>query len=161
MSYSSLFSAVAATVVSNDPARKGEDASARAAFGVNGRFVVYAVHTRFDAVQWFVEDTSVVDDYGFFQVIRQDDTLEAALYGLPDGLTGKYERFGNFGRFALTVENDHLVVYDAYVCDDKGRALPVFSCLQGVCGVTAKNTAFERVLSHEIEMFDDFMEVAA
>jgi len=160
MSYFSLFSAVAATVVSNDPARKGEDASSRVAFGENGRFVAYAVHTRFDAVQWFVEDTTVIDSYGFFQVIRQESTLEAALSGLPDGLVGCYERFGNFGRFALTVENDHLCVYDAYVCDDKGHAMPVFSCLQGVCGESAKKMALARIMPHEAEMFDIWEDAA-
>ena len=41
--------------IANDPSRKGQKASATEPAGAEGAFEVYAVFTRFDAVEWFVE----------------------------------------------------------------------------------------------------------
>jgi len=155
MSLASLVSVLRSSVVSNDPTRKGEDASSRVVFGDNGRFVAYAVHTRFDAVSWFVEDTESVDEYGFFAVIRQESTIEEALHGLPCNLVTKYQRFGCWGRFALTVEDDHLTMYDSNVCDKKGHALPVMSFLSGVGSGQAKKVGLARTEDWEREFAND------
>jgi hypothetical protein len=131
-------------VEQNNPARKGEDASSRLSLGENGRFVAYAVHTRFDDVSWFVEDTETLDEDGCFAVIRQESTLDAALHGLPARLIPKTQRFGCWGRFALTVEDAHLCLYDAHVCDASGHALPVMSFLPGVGSGQARQIGMAR-----------------
>lgn len=74
-------------VQSNDPARAGQIASKVSYFGEFGRYSVYAVHTRFDAVQWFVTDAEGVTDEQVRHremppVIRQESTYEAAVAGL-------------------------------------------------------------------------------
>jgi len=61
----------------------GQQASNKEFFGEAGRYAVYAVHTRFDAVSWFVDDAMVIDDMGFAETIRQCDTKDQALKGLP------------------------------------------------------------------------------
>lgn len=78
------------TADANDPARKGQQASKRVTFGQFARYCIYAVHTRFDAVQWFVQDAHGVDEitHGVDEIthgpaiIRQEDSKEAALRGL-------------------------------------------------------------------------------
>ena len=71
----------------NDPNRAGQDASKRQYFGAFDRYSVFAVHTRFDAVCWFVTDAEgITDDQvragEFPPVIRQEATREAAMAGL-------------------------------------------------------------------------------
>lgn len=67
----------------NDPARAGQLASRRFTFGPFSRFAVAAVHTRFDAVSFFVFDAELVDELtGGPAVIRQADSLELAKVGL-------------------------------------------------------------------------------
>jgi hypothetical protein len=71
----------------NDPTRAGQDASKRQYFGEFGRYAVFAVHTRFDAVCWFVTDAESIADAQvrageFPAVIRQEATREAAMAGL-------------------------------------------------------------------------------
>jgi hypothetical protein len=68
--------------ITNDPARKGELAARKQLFGGNSRYAVAPVHTRFDAVQWFVWDAETLDDTGLPAVIRQADSLDEALTGL-------------------------------------------------------------------------------
>ena len=68
--------------MTNDARRAGQVAGGEEVFGEFSRFKVFAVHTRFDAVQWFVTDAEKVDDAGLPAVIRQESTREAALLGL-------------------------------------------------------------------------------
>ena len=64
----------------NDPTRKGELAARKQLFGDCSRYAVAPVHTRFDAVQWFVWDAEITcPDTGLPEVIRQAETLVEAL----------------------------------------------------------------------------------
>lgn len=73
------FSAIAA----NNPALKGQAAARKQRFGENGRYAVWPVHTRFDAIEWFVADAEhPLSDMSHAEVIRQSPTLEVALDGL-------------------------------------------------------------------------------
>lgn len=67
---------------SNDPLRAGQLASDSIRFGEFNRYDLFAVHTRFDAVSFFVKDAETPDDDGFATVIRQEPTPEAAVAGL-------------------------------------------------------------------------------
>ncbi len=67
----------------NDPTRKGELAARKQMFGDCSRYAVAPVHTRFDAVQWFVWDAETnCPDTGRPEVIRIEPTLAQALHGL-------------------------------------------------------------------------------
>ena len=68
----------------NDPAKKGQLAARKRLFGDCSRYAVAPVHTRFDAVEWFVWDAESpwIDGNGQAGVIRQAATLEEALHGL-------------------------------------------------------------------------------
>ena len=67
----------------NNPSKKGAKASPSAVFGECSRYRVYAVHTRFDKVSWFVCDAEQVDCItGAPLVIRQEASLEAAIKDL-------------------------------------------------------------------------------
>lgn len=67
----------------NDPAKAGQVANQPQTFGQFARYSVYAVHTRFDAVCWFVADAETCDEMtGFPAIIRQEATREAAMAGL-------------------------------------------------------------------------------
>lgn len=67
----------------NDPSRKGELAAPKQLFGDCSRYAVAPVHTRFDAVQWFVWDAEITcPETGMPEVIRQADTLAEALQGI-------------------------------------------------------------------------------
>ena len=65
----------------NDPAKAGRPAARKQFFGGCSRYAVAPVHTRFDAVEWFVWDAEQ-DDGGLPAVIRQAATLDEALRGL-------------------------------------------------------------------------------
>ena len=78
-------------VPTNNPARKGELAAPKQLFGDRRRYSVAPVHTRFDAVEWFVWDAEHPaalarwrdgKGVGSAEVIRQEPTLEAAIRGL-------------------------------------------------------------------------------
>ena len=69
------------TSTANEPARKGQLASRKVTFGEHRRYAVAAIHTRFDAVEWFVWDAEVMDG-DVPAVIRQEPTLAEALRGL-------------------------------------------------------------------------------
>lgn len=67
----------------NDPRKAGQKAGAVMSFGEFGRFRIFPVHTRFDAVSWFVTDAEVIDEEtGFASVIRQEPTFQQAIDGL-------------------------------------------------------------------------------
>jgi hypothetical protein len=67
----------------NNPARKGELADRKHLFGDCSRYAVAPVHTRFDAVQWFVWDAEITcRETGLPEVIRQAETLTQALQGI-------------------------------------------------------------------------------
>jgi hypothetical protein len=67
----------------NDPTRKGQLAARKQMFGDCSRYAVAPVHTRFDAVQWFVWDAETnCPDTGRPEVIRIEPTLAQALHGL-------------------------------------------------------------------------------
>lgn len=72
-----------ATALTNNPALKGQPAARKQFFGERGRFAVWPVHTRFDAVEWFVADAEhPLSDMSRAEVIRQADTREQAVEGL-------------------------------------------------------------------------------
>lgn len=80
----SLMASVAfSSVAANNPALKGSPAARKQRFGERGRYAVAPVHTRFDAVEWFVWDAEhPLSDLSHAEVIRQAKTLEEALRGL-------------------------------------------------------------------------------
>ena len=69
------------TLPANNPALKGQLA-ARKQFFDGYRFAVAPIHTRFDALEWFVWDANVTDKEGRAEVVRQAATLQEALRGL-------------------------------------------------------------------------------
>jgi hypothetical protein len=71
------------TASPNNPNLAGQLASRKAFVGHCKRLAVYAVHSRFDAVSWFVADAYLLDELtGFPSIIRQEDTLADAIAGL-------------------------------------------------------------------------------
>lgn len=70
-------------VPKNNPAKAGQLACRKKTFGDLSRYAVAPVHTRFDAVVWFVWDAEHWDlETDRPGIIRQADTLEEALTGL-------------------------------------------------------------------------------
>lgn len=63
----------------NDPTRAGQLASPKFGFGPRYRYCAYAVHTRFDAVQWFCVDAETEDHHGLPEIVGQGYTYEAAV----------------------------------------------------------------------------------
>lgn len=69
--------------VPNNSKLAGQLASTWVLFGESSRFKLAAIHTRFDAVSWFVWDADRIDEVtGCPAVIRQEPTIEAAIQGL-------------------------------------------------------------------------------
>lgn len=67
----------------NDPTRPGHIASPVIKFGERDRYMVYAVNTRFDAVEWIVSDLENLEPvFGLPIIIRQGDTQEEVMEGL-------------------------------------------------------------------------------
>ena len=67
--------------IKNNPMRKGELAAPKRLFGECSRFAVAPIHTRFEAVQWFVWDAHKMDSDGKPDVIRQfDNSSDAAMF---------------------------------------------------------------------------------
>jgi len=67
----------------NNPALKGSLAAPKQFFGEHNRYAVAPVHTRFDAVEWFVWDAMHDDaDMNRAVVIRQGDSYAAVTEGL-------------------------------------------------------------------------------
>lgn len=66
--------------LANDPTRAGQLAARKKLFGDACRYAIAPVHTRFDAIEWFVWDAELPDPLtGFPSVIRQAPTIERAL----------------------------------------------------------------------------------
>jgi hypothetical protein len=63
----------------NDASKAGQRAARAKLFGDFSRYAVAPVHTRFDAVSFFVWDTESLDDLGMPRVVRQETTLEQAI----------------------------------------------------------------------------------
>ena len=79
------------SVPANDPRKAGQPACPKQFFGEYKRYAVAPVHTRFDAVEWFVWDAAHENSnarwragkgIGSAEVIRQEPTLEAAMRGI-------------------------------------------------------------------------------
>lgn len=71
------------SVPKNNPLMKGALAAPKQRFGDSGRYAVAPVHTRFDAVEWFVWDAEhPLSTLSRAEVIRQANSLEEALRGL-------------------------------------------------------------------------------
>lgn len=69
--------------VANDPMLRGSLAAPKQFFGDRGRYAVAPVHTRFDAIEWFVWDAEhALSTMNKAEVIRQAETLDEALQGL-------------------------------------------------------------------------------
>jgi len=67
----------------NDPSRKGQLAAPKRLFGEYSRYAVAPVHTRFDAVAWFVWDAMSWEPDGTNPaVVRQASTEAEATEGL-------------------------------------------------------------------------------
>jgi len=68
----------------NNPAKKGQPASAAVIHGQFRQYSTVAIHTRFDWVQWFTTDVEQKDQNNpeLPRVIRQCDTFEDAVRGL-------------------------------------------------------------------------------
>jgi hypothetical protein len=70
------------TTIINNPARKGEFAAQPQLFGAASRYKVAPIHTRFEAVEWFVWDAERPGADGKPEVVRQCATLIEAIHGL-------------------------------------------------------------------------------
>lgn len=73
------------TLPCNTPALAGKMAGRAIPAGEFGRYRVYPVHTRFDAVQWFATDADRLDSAGLPAVVRQCRTFADAVAGLNQG----------------------------------------------------------------------------
>ena len=71
----------------NDPRKAGQRASDKIIFGPYSRYALYAVHSRFDSVVWFVDDAEQMDCIipDKPKVIRQELNWCDAIDGLWDG----------------------------------------------------------------------------
>jgi hypothetical protein len=67
----------------NNPNKAGQRASCMVFFGKHLRYACFAVHTRFDELQWLVADSDE-QDWATDRptIIRQAATFEAAIAGL-------------------------------------------------------------------------------
>jgi hypothetical protein len=68
----------------NNPVKKGHIVkNTTLEFGQYLRYKVFAVHSRFGKVAWFVEDSTLKDSItGGHEVIRQEESFEEATKGL-------------------------------------------------------------------------------
>ena len=71
------------STLTNDPMLRGSLVAPKQRFGDYGRYAIAPVHTRFDTIEWQVWDADLFDEAtGLAAVIRQAETLDAALRGL-------------------------------------------------------------------------------
>ena len=69
--------------IRNEPTMAGRLAGRKRFFGDYSRYAVFPVHTRFEAVEWFVADAEVTDEVtGLPAVIRQAASEAEAVAGL-------------------------------------------------------------------------------
>jgi hypothetical protein len=70
-------------IIRNDPRLAGQIAVRPVSFGDYRRFSVFAVHTRFAAIEWMVKDAELLDEITEGPaVIRQGPTREEVMAGL-------------------------------------------------------------------------------
>ena len=70
-------------MIKNNPNLAGQRANKKELFGQFNRYAVYAIHTRFNCVEWIVTDAEKMDELtGLPSIIRQADTREKAIQGL-------------------------------------------------------------------------------
>jgi hypothetical protein len=67
------------TAEPNNPALRGHRASRVLRFGPCSRYEVFAVHTRHDAVEWWVADTNITYGDGRPMIIRQEPCFDQAI----------------------------------------------------------------------------------
>lgn len=68
----------------NNPNLAGQLAAKKVLFGGCSRYAIAPVHTRFDAVEWFVWDAETIDPLtGHPDVIAQEPTEELAYERVP------------------------------------------------------------------------------
>lgn len=80
-----LASSAKLDVEANDVGRAGEKASARVIFGDAHRYSLFAVHSRFGAVSWFVADAEKVDEATELPaIVVQEPSPAKALARLAD-----------------------------------------------------------------------------
>lgn len=69
--------------MTNNPKLAGQLAAKKELFGGHSRYAIAPIHTRFDAVEWFVWDAEQIDPAtNKPDVIRQAPTKTEALAGL-------------------------------------------------------------------------------
>lgn len=69
--------------MTNNPNLAGQLAAKKELFGGHSRYAIAPIHTRFDAVEWFVWDAERIDPATNNPgVIRQAQTKQEALVGL-------------------------------------------------------------------------------
>ena len=69
--------------MTNNPNLAGQLAVKKELFGGHSRYAIAPIHTRFDAVEWFVWDAEQIDSVTkLASVIRQAQTKTEALVGL-------------------------------------------------------------------------------
>ena len=67
--------------IQNDNSKFGQRASKPVMFGECKRFCAFACHTRFDRVEWFVQDAEILDEYGLPSIVSQASSFEDATRG--------------------------------------------------------------------------------
>jgi len=67
------------TAETNNPALRGHRASRKLRFGPCNRYEVYAIHTRFADVEWWVADTNLTYGDGRPWIIRQEPSFDEAV----------------------------------------------------------------------------------
>ena len=80
----------------NNPAKAGKLAAFKQFFGHFARFAVAPIHTRFDAVEWFVWDADRTDEFGCPAVVGQLPTREAAIARAESLAAADAAEFGGF-----------------------------------------------------------------
>lgn len=66
----------------NKPNLAGRKASNKTFFGQCARYALFAVHTRFESVEYVVTDADVLDEVtGAPAIIRQGNSVESVMFG--------------------------------------------------------------------------------
>ena len=68
----------------NNTLLAGQRASQTETHGPFSRFALYAIHTRFDAVEWVVEDTAIWSPGGLPEIVVQTASEKEARRALKD-----------------------------------------------------------------------------
>jgi hypothetical protein len=70
-------------MIINNPNLAGQQAG-KAEFYNLSRFKLYPIHTRFNAIQWFIADAEIEDDIGHPAIVGQYDDKTEAIASIPD-----------------------------------------------------------------------------